>query len=251
MGDRLLEVRGLTGGYDVMRPVIRDISFHVGEFEIVGLIGMNGAGKSTTIKHVLGLMEPAAGTVRLYGKTLDDDQRAFRSRVAYIPETPQLYDELTLDEHLALTAMAYDLDEDTFNSRSERLLREFNMQKMKKWFPSTFSKGMQQKVMIMCAFLVRPALLIADEPFVGLDPLATRSLLRLFTDLKNEGTGILLSTHILTTAEKYCDRFVLLHNGMIKLNGTLPHMRRQAGFPKIGLEELFLRVAEAGGEPSP
>ena len=240
----LLEVSQLTGGYDVRRPVICDLTFHVHKNEIVGLIGMNGAGKSTTIKHILGLMEPTSGTITLKGKTLDDDPEAFRSRIAYIPETPQLYDELTLLEHLELAAMAYGVEEKTFQKRSETLLDEFNMSKMKKWFPSTFSKGMQQKVMIMCALLVQPQLLIVDEPFVGLDPLATHSLLNIFENLKQSGTGILMSTHILGTAQQYADHFVLLHDGDMKLRGTLSQMRKQAGMPQASLEEMFLHVVK-------
>ncbi len=244
MDTHLLEVSELTGGYDVRRPVIRDVSFYVDKREIVGLIGMNGAGKSTTIKHILGLMQPTSGLITLNGKTIDEDQAGFRSQVAYIPETPQLYAELTLFEHLELTAMAYQLDEQTFRTRAEELLEEFNMQKMAKWFPSTFSKGMQQKVMIMCALLVRPALLIVDEPFVGLDPLATRSLLTLFEQLKQQGTGILMSTHMLGTAERYSDHFVLLHEGRVRLKGTLAQMRDQAGIPDGSLEDLFIEMAK-------
>lgn len=240
----LLEVDQITGGYDIRRPVIRDISFHVNKNEIVGLIGMNGAGKSTTIKHILGLMQPSSGTITLNQKTIDEDLAAFRSQVAYIPETPQLYDELTLFEHLELTAMAYELDERAFKARAEELLAEFNMSKMKKWFPSTFSKGMQQKVMIMCAFLVQPSLLIVDEPFVGLDPLATHSLLNLFDEMKEQGTGILMSTHILGTAEKYGDHFVLLHEGRVRLKGTVTQMREQAKLPHANLEELFIHIAK-------
>ncbi|MFS8580299.1 MAG: ABC transporter ATP-binding protein, partial [Novibacillus thermophilus] len=185
-----------------------------------------------------------SGLITLNGKTIDEDQAGFRSQVAYIPETPQLYDELTLFEHLELTAMAYQLDEQTFRTRAEELLEEFNMQKMSKWFPSTFSKGMQQKVMIMCALLVRPALLIVDEPFVGLDPLATRSLLTLFEQLKQQGTGILMSTHMLGTAERYSDHFVLLHEGRVRLKGTLAQMRDQAGIPDGSLEDLFIEMAK-------
>lgn len=244
MDNRLLDVSQLTGGYGSNRQVIHDISFHVRERELVGLIGMNGAGKSTTIKHILGLMQPVSGTITLKGRTLQEDTTAFRSQIAYIPETPRLYEELTLYEHLELTAMAYHLDEATFKTRADELLNEFKMSKMVKWFPSTFSKGMQQKVMVMCAFLVRPALLIVDEPFVGLDPLATHSLLNLFTELKEAGTGILMSTHILPTAEKYGDHFVLLHGGRAVLKGTLADMQAQAKRPQASLEDLFMLVAK-------
>jgi ABC-2 type transport system ATP-binding protein len=103
---------------------------------------------------------------------------------------------------------------------------------------------MQQKLMILCAFLVQPALLIVDEPFVGLDPLAIQTLVELLVKKKADGTAILMSTHILTMAEKYCDRFVLLHEGRIALHGTLEEMRAQADKPQATLEELFIHIAK-------
>ena len=102
--------------------------------------------------------------------------------------------------------MAYNLDESVFEARKESLLKEFRMEKRLNWFPAHFSKGMRQKVMIMCAFLVSPPLYIIDEPFVGLDPLGIQSLLRSNESRKDEGASVLMSTHILSTAEKYCDR---------------------------------------------
>lgn len=116
------------------------------------------------------------------------------------------------------------------------------MEKYKNWFPDTFSKGMQQKIMILCAFIIRPSLLIVDEPFVGLDPLAIQALLQLLEDSKRQGMGVLMSTHILTMAEKHCDRFVLLHEGKVRLSGTLAEMREQTDQPHATLEDLFLEM---------
>jgi ABC-2 type transport system ATP-binding protein len=210
----VLQLTNVTGGY-TRKPVIKEVSFSIGEGELVGLIGLNGAGKSTTIKHIIGTLLPDAGEVALQGVTLQQDMEKYRSSFSYIPETPVLYDELTLEEHLALTGMAYGLDEATVKTRSEKLLKEFRMERRLKWFPSHFSKGMRQKVMIMCAFLVEPALYIIDEPFVGLDPLGIQSLLDQMNAKKQEGASILMSTHILSTAERYCDRIILLHEGRV------------------------------------
>ena len=153
----MLQLTDVTGGY-TRKPVIKDLNFTIGEGELVGLIGLNGAGKSTTIKHIIGTLLPQKGEIRLNGVTLNEDMEKYRSSFSYIPETPVLYDELTLQEHLELTAMAYGIDEKTMKERAERLLSEFRMEKRLKWFPSHFSKGMRQKVMIMCAFLVNPSL---------------------------------------------------------------------------------------------
>jgi len=239
----LLQIEGLVGGY-TKNMVLNDISFEVGKGELVGLIGLNGAGKSTTIKHIIGTMEPKKGRIQIGGLTLADDLETYRKQFTYVPETPVLYDELTLDEHLKLTAMAYGLPEGEFEKRKVELLKEFKMEKRLKWFPAHFSKGMKQKVMIMCAFLVQPSLYIVDEPFVGLDPLGIQSLLNLMDQMKKSGAGILMSTHILATAERYCDSFDILHNGKIRAKGTLSDLRKEFGMPDATLDDLYIELTK-------
>lgn len=239
----VLEVQHVTGGY-TKKPVIKDLSFTIGKGELVGLIGLNGAGKSTTIKHIIGTMLPKEGDIRLNGVTLKENTDKYRTAFSYIPETPVLYDELTLREHLALTAMAYGLDEATLAARSELLLKEFRMEKRLNWFPSHFSKGMRQKVMIMCAFLVNPSLYIIDEPFVGLDPLGIQSLLDQMNTKKKEGASILMSTHILSTAEKHCDRIILLHEGRVRAQGTMADLRKAFAMPHATLDDLYIAMTK-------
>lgn len=241
---KLLELLNVSGGYNVHKPVLHELTFHVDEGEIVGLIGLNGAGKSTTIKHILGLMEPTEGEIKIKGKTFHEAKDSYRQTFTYIPETPILYEELTLWEHLQLTKAAYDVPDDVFEERAHFLLKEYRMEKMKDWFPSHFSKGMRQKVMIMCAFLVKPSLYIVDEPFVGLDPVAIKSLLDMMVEAKEQGAGIFMSTHILSTAERYCDRFILLHEGRIKLIGTMAELQEQAGMPEANLDDLYIEVTK-------
>ncbi|MBB5325369.1 ABC-2 type transport system ATP-binding protein [Anoxybacillus tepidamans] len=239
----LLEVQHVYGGY-TNRNVLEDVSFTVDRNEVVGLIGLNGAGKSTTIKHIIGLMEPRKGTITINGKTFADDPELYRAQLTYIPETPILYDELTLKEHLELTAMAYGLAKHEYEKRLQPLLKEFRMEKKLSWFPAHFSKGMKQKVMIMCAFLVEPLLYIIDEPFVGLDPLGIHSLLQLMQDMKQKGAGILMSTHILATAERYCDSFVILHHGKVKAKGTIDELRQQLQLPSATLDEIYMELTK-------
>lgn len=239
----ILELRNVTGGY-TRKPVIQDLSFTIGQGELVGLIGLNGAGKSTTIKHIIGTLLPQSGDIRLNGVTLKQDVDQYRSSFSYIPETPVLYDELTLKEHLQLTAMAYGLDEATLEARSQLLLKEFRMDKRLNWFPSHFSKGMRQKVMILCAFLVNPSLYIIDEPFVGLDPLGIQSLLDQMTEKKQEGASILMSTHILSTAERYCDRIILLHEGRLRAQGTMDDLRKAFHMPDATLDDIYIAMTK-------
>ncbi|HHU20640.1 MAG TPA: ABC transporter ATP-binding protein [Bacilli bacterium] len=241
----LLQIENLKGGY-THKNVLHGISFDVKPGEIIGLIGLNGAGKSTTIKHIIGLMEPREGEIRLSGYRNQSDTEAFRKQFGYIPETPLLYEELNLYEHLKLTAMAYDLDQKTFDERLPKLLKTFRLEKQINWFPIHFSKGMKQKVMIMCAFLIDPPLYIIDEPFVGLDPLAIQALLDRMIEVKEQGAGILMSTHILATAERYCDRFVILHEGEIKAIGTIDELRAQFKMPSSTLDDLYLQLTKEG-----
>ncbi|MBY0196247.1 ABC transporter ATP-binding protein [Priestia megaterium] len=242
----LLQINNITGGY-TKTPVLKDVSFDVNAGELVGLIGLNGAGKSTTIKHIIGLMETKKGSVSINNKTFQQDPTGYRSQFTFIPETPVLYDELTLKEHLDMTAMAYGLEPQTYEARLQPLLKEFRLDRKLKWFPAHFSKGMKQKVMIMCAFLVQPSLYIIDEPFLGLDPLGIQSLLELMTDMKKQGAGILMSTHILATAERYCDKFVILHNGEVRAQGTLKDLQEEFQMRNATLDEIYIELTKEEG----
>ncbi|WP_028781965.1 ABC transporter ATP-binding protein [Thalassobacillus devorans] len=239
----LLHIENLHGGY-THKNVLHGISFDVYPNEIVGLIGLNGAGKSTTIKHIIGMMQAKKGQVAVNGQRFEENPEAYRQQMAYIPEMPILYDELTLYEHLHLTAMAYGIEEQQFKKRLEPLLKEFRLEKKLNWFPVHFSKGMRQKVMIMCAFLIEPSLYIVDEPFVGLDPLGIQSYLQLMEEMKQAGAGVLMSTHILATAERYCDRFVILHDGKIRAKGTLEELRESFRMPGSSLDDLYVQLTK-------
>ncbi|MBC1375171.1 ABC transporter ATP-binding protein [Listeria sp. FSL L7-0091] len=239
----LVEVEHLTGGY-TKRPVLKDISFAIEEKQIVGLIGLNGAGKSTTIKHITGLMHPKQGTIKINGHQLVEDTETYRKQFSYIPETPVLYEELTLKEHLELTGMAYGLSLEELQERMPPLLKEFRLEKKLNWFPAHFSKGMKQKVMIMSAFLIEPKLYIIDEPFVGLDPLGIQSLLNWMDEMRSEGASILMSTHILATAEKYCDTFIIIHQGEIRAEGTLKDLQTNFKMPGASLDEIYIQLTK-------
>ncbi|WP_347861231.1 ABC transporter ATP-binding protein [Salimicrobium sp. PL1-032A] len=241
--DSLLRIEELYGGY-THKNVLHGISLRVEPKEIVGLIGLNGAGKSTTIKHVIGMMEAKKGSVSINGTSFREEPETYRKQLAYIPEMPILYDELTLEEHLRLTAQAYHIDEETFEKRLPPLLKEFRMEKRLHWFPVHFSKGMRQKVMIMCAFMIEPSLYIVDEPFVGLDPLGIQSYLEWMDEMKKNGAGVLMSTHILATAEKYCDRFIILHEGQMKAQGTLRELQNTFSMPEASLDDIYVRLTK-------
>ncbi len=239
----MLEVKKLSGGYANI-PVLKDVSFQVADGELVGLIGLNGAGKSTTIKEIIGLLTPYEGQILIDGQTILGQAEAYRKKIGFIPETPSLYEELTLKEHLEVVALAYDLDWDAAFERAEKLLKLFRLEEKLEWFPVHFSKGMKQKVMIICAFMVQPSLLIVDEPFLGLDPVAIQDLIDLLEEEKKRGTSILMSTHVLDSAEKMCDRFVILHQGQVLADGNLDQLRQSFGQADASLNEIYLTLTQ-------
>ncbi|WP_427813078.1 ABC transporter ATP-binding protein [Enterococcus sp. 22-H-5-01] len=238
-----LQIQHVTGGYGHL-PVLKDINFTVENNEMIGLIGLNGAGKSTTIKNIIGLLTPQKGTITVDGVTLQQDPENYRKKIGYIPETPSLYEELTLREHIEVTAMAYGIPKDEAMKRAESLLKTFRLENRLEWFPVNFSKGMKQKVMVLCAFLIQPSLYIIDEPFLGLDPLAINALLELMVTMKEQGAAILMSTHILATAEKYCDRFVVLHEGEVRAQGTLAELQQEFDLPGSSLDEIYIALTK-------
>lgn len=242
--ESVLQVTGLYGGYSPRKPVLHDVNFEVRAGEMIGLIGLNGAGKSTTIKHILGLLKPQQGHVKVMGTELEQNAERYRSAFVYVPESPILFDELTVEEHLRLTGIAYDVKEAEYEARKERLLEEFQMKPKRKAFAGHLSKGMKQKVMIMNALLAEPPLYIIDEPFLGLDPLGIKSLLERLVEVKRRGSAILMSSHILATVEAYCDRYIVLHQGRIVAQGTLEQIRQAAGMDSRSgsLEESFYKL---------
>ncbi|WP_018978405.1 ABC transporter ATP-binding protein [Saccharibacillus kuerlensis] len=225
----VLNVRIEEAGYSVGDGQIRDIEFDVCRGELVGLIGPNGAGKSTTIKAILKLIPHVKGDIVLGGS----------GTYAYVPEQPLYYDTLTLWEHLALAGAAYGMEEKEFERSANGLLERFRMTDARDKLPGGMSKGMKQKMMLMLGFLLKPDVYIVDEPFIGLDPRATRDFLRLLEEERQRGAGVLMCTHVLDTAEKICDYFVLLSNGETAAQGNMTQIREASGLSEGDLFDCF------------
>ena len=202
---------------------------------MAGLIGPNGAGKSTTIKAIVGLLPKMIGKVQFSGQ---------HKNFAYIPEQPVLYEELTLWEHLELVAAVYEIERNVFLEKGQNLLNIFRLQKVKHHFPATFSKGMQQKVMIIIGLLIEPDVYIIDEPFVGLDPRSTMGFLRFLNEERRRGAGILISTHQLDMAERICDSIILMADGQLVAQGNLDEIRLKCQLPGASLFDCFNSILE-------
>jgi len=216
----------LSGLSKVLKtPFSRKPGFRVGpidlaieEGQIVGLLGANGAGKTSTIKMILGLLVPDSGTVEVAG--LSTTNPAWRSKVGYLPEQPAFYDYLSALEFMILVGDLLGLDAATLPSRAENLLGRVGLFESRRRPIRTHSKGMLQRLGLAQALLNEPKLLIMDEPMSGLDPLGRRFVRDLMLELKGEGRSILFSTHIISDAEFVCDRVALMRAGQLAGFGT-------------------------------
>ena len=236
-----LQLNNVTAGYTKV-PVITDITFDVNPGEICGLIGLNGAGKSTTIKTIIGQLTPFSGRVEVEKLSILENQRGYRQLIAVIPESPVLYEELTFREHIEFVARSYNQMNEETMAHAMELVEAFRLTKQLDWFPAYFSKGMKQKVLIVCALMLDVPVYVVDEPFLGLDPLGIRTLLQVLKEKKEKGAAILMSTHVLDTAEKYCDRFIVLHEGKVIAQGDIEGLRATSNVEETSLEEIYFAL---------
>lgn len=238
-----LKLSHVSGGYSNLL-ILHDLSFEIKAGEVSALIGLNGAGKSTTIKQIMGLLTPRSGEITLNGLSSKQDFSTYEKQIAYVPEQPIFYRQLTLQEHLDLVMTVYQQKNAQTQKRAQELLERFRLIDKTDWLPLHFSKGMQQKMLLTCAFMLDPELIIIDEPFVGLDPVAIDDLLKLIQERKKQGKAILMSTHILSNAQNIADRFILLNKGKIKVQGTLEQINEHFSLKNVSLEQIYLKIAK-------
>jgi len=231
----MLRIEGVTKKYGKL-IANDDISFQVDDGQIAILLGPNGAGKSTIIKCIVGLLR-FQGLIAINGAPNTSEQA--KRDIAYIPEAPAVYDLLTVSEHLEFIRRAYRMEDDGY---SDRLLERFEMDDKKGKLGKELSKGMQQKLSICCALAHKPKIAVFDEPLVGLDPHAIKELKTVFRELKNEGTSLLISTHMIDSVEDYWDVVNIMMNGRF----VATKQNRMDGGQS--LEDLFFSITERGKE---
>lgn len=220
---------------------VKNVSFKLDEGQIICLIGPNGAGKTTTLKCITGLLNKTAGDIKIMGINYSDDKA--REKIAYIPESPDLYPMLTVWEHLKFIALAYNLK--NWEDRAKSYIECFDLVEKKDELCKNLSKGMKQKVSVSCALLHSPQIFLIDEPMIGLDPRAIREFKNILLSLKDDGKTILLSTHLLDTAEDLCDGVIVMKKGEIIFSGTQEELKKSMSAGEgSSLEELFLEVTE-------
>ncbi len=243
MSESLLEARNLTRIFGDFKAV-DDVSFTIQPGEIVGFLGPNGAGKTTTIKMLTGLLAPSSGVARIAGYDINESPLEAKSRIGYVPDTPNLYGKLKAGEYLRFIGQLYKVDPAKVEERMRPLLDMFDLTDVAGNYLDTFSHGMQQKVAIIGAFLHGPQLVFMDEPTVGLDPRSARLIKDLMILNRNKGRSIFFSTHILEIAQTMCDRVIIINKGQIVADGRVEEMRRLRG--DQSLEDIFLELT--GGQ---
>jgi len=229
------------------RPVLRDVSFSVAPGEIVSYLGANGSGKTTTVRVLTGLLQPADGRVLVDGRDIAEDLIGYRRRLGYVPETAELYPFLSGREYLQLVGRLRSLPEKALDPRIDELLEILGLGEHRHQALSSYSKGMRQKVLICAALLHDPEILILDEPLSGLDVTAVMVTKALLRGLAERGRTILYSTHLLEVAETLCRRVLILHEGRVVADDSVENLRRLSRQPS--LEAVFsARVLESSPE---
>lgn len=241
-------VQDFSKSYDQFLAVA-GISFQVEPGEILGLVGPNGAGKTTTLRALAGILQPTRGRLALAGHDLAREPVAAKTVLAYVPDDPHLFDQLTVWEHLRFVASAYRVQD--WKSRAEQLLELFELTEKRDTLSGELSRGMRQKVAICCGYLHEPKVFLLDEPLTGLDPHGIRTMKDTIIKHAAGGTAFIVSSHLLSLIEDLCTSVLVLHRGQQVLHGKLADMRRQAQEEgrQETLEDLFFRLTARPKEP--
>jgi len=238
----MIEVTGLTKLYDGL-VAVEDLSFAVAAGEVVGMVGPNGAGKTTTLRSMVGIIRPNAGVIRIAGHDLAAEPVAAKRALAFIPDEPHLFDYLTVAEHLRFIARLYGVPDAP--PRIEQLLEEVELADRRNSFPDELSRGMKQKLAIACGLLHLPQALLLDEPLTGLDPGAIRRTKQTIRRQAENGTAVILSSHLLGLVEELCTRILVINRGKLVASGTIEeitaHRPELAG---AGLEDVFMALTQ-------
>ena len=243
----MIEVHDLVKVYGALRAV-QGLSFTVPPGEILGLVGPNGAGKTTTLRSLAGIIRPTGGSIRIAGHDLATDPVGAKAALAFIPDEPQLFDYLTVREHLAFVARLYRTPEAL--GEAPALLTELELAEKADNLASELSRGMRQKLAIACGLLHQPRVLMLDEPLTGLDPVGIRRMKRTIAARAAAGAAVILSSHLLPLVEELCTRVLIIQRGQAVAMGTLAEIA--ASRPELsgrGLEELFLSLTGHQDEP--
>jgi ABC-2 type transport system ATP-binding protein len=218
---------------------VQSLSFRVAPGDVLGLVGPNGAGKTTTLRALAGILQPTSGSIHIAGIDLQQDPVAAKARLAFIPDEPQLFDYLTVTEHLQFSARLYGVRDAA--PRIPRLLEELELTAKRDALPTELSRGMKQKLAIACGLLHDPSALLLDEPLTGLDPVGIRRMKETIAARARDGAAVILSSHLLHLVEELCTRILVIRRGQAVALGTIGEIvEARPDLAGKSLEEMFI-----------
>ena len=234
----MLEIKNYSFEYFEGKKVVKNINLFVKEGDIYAFCGRNGAGKSTTLKSIVGINHITEGDILLDQVSIKENEIEFKKNIAYIPDNPILYEHLTGIQYLDFVADMFDMTEKARQEAIEKYAKKFMLYDNLGDIISSYSHGMKQKLAIISALIRKPKLLVLDEPFVGLDPKAAYDVKEIMKKMCEEGASIFFSTHVLEVAEKLCDKIAIIKNGEIVAFGKTEEVKGDNS-----LEDVFLELA--------
>jgi ABC-2 type transport system ATP-binding protein len=244
----MIEVASLSKSYGSV-VAVEGLSFTVASGEILGLVGPNGAGKTTTLRSLCGIINPTAGTIRIGGHDLRTDGVEAKAQLAFVPDEPQLFEYLTVEEHLQFVARLYGVADGV--ARGTQLIDELELTEKRRALPGELSRGMKQKLAIACGLLHRPGTLILDEPLTGLDPGGMKKMRATIVARAQDGAAVILSSHLLHLVEELCTRVLVIRRGRCVALGTLEEIvAERPELSGLNLEDIFLALTGDGAPPA-
>lgn len=237
----ILDIKNFSKSYGGDKKAAENVNLAIEAGDIFGFIGHNGAGKSTTIKAVVGVLNFEEGDIFIDGHSVKSEPMECKKITAYIPDNPDIYEHLTGIQYLNFVADIFGIDAKTREERIKKYGDDFEITSALGDMISSYSHGMKQKVAIISALIHEPKLLVLDEPFVGLDPKATLTLKKIMHDMCEKGSAVFFSTHVLDVAQKLCNKIAIIKQGHIIASGQMEEL-----IGDQSLEEVFMEVSENG-----
>ncbi|MBS7634295.1 ABC transporter ATP-binding protein [Candidatus Bathyarchaeota archaeon] len=247
--DRVIELLDVWKAYDGVQA-LRGLNLEVYKGEIFGLLGPNGAGKTTTIKIIVGLLKMDRGSVKVNNFNIFEEPYGYKKFIGYVPESVSLPDYLTLEEFLIYSGKIRGVPNEQIRERMNHYINLFELTDKRRALILSLSRGMRQKTAIAAALIHDPDILILDEPFIGIDPAGQHMIKEIFNERVKDGKTIFISTHMLDTAERLCNRVAIIHNGQNVASGDLKNLQQLSEVSENAtLEEVFLKLTEEAKEP--
>lgn len=235
----MIEIKNVSKTYNGKKKVLKNVSFKIESGEIFAFIGHNGAGKTTMIKSIMGILDFEEGDILVDNKSIKEEPLECKKIMAYVPDNPDLYENMKAIDFINFICDMYEVPENIRSENTLKYVKMFEIEDKLNDDISSFSHGMKQKVALIAALAHNPKVLIMDEPFVGLDPKAVYDMKEIMRDMTKNGKTIFFSTHILDVAEKLCDRVAIIKDGTIVKVGKMKDIKGDES-----LEQVFLELGE-------